>query len=134
VVKNEPERRGKHLKLHVYCIDPIDFWDGWLRPHEAFAPRTGHVSDVETRRFDAARWTPAWDLAQNGGRKIRWDGDIREGPYVAPLPGPDSGESHFMIAWKQDNNGAAFVASPFRLAWLENDCLECVVVDEAVEA
>jgi hypothetical protein len=26
-----------------------------------------------------------------------------------------------MIAWKQDHNAATFVASPFRLPWLETD-------------
>jgi hypothetical protein len=32
----------------------------------------------------------------------------------------DSGKGGLtMIAWKQGNNGATFVASPFRLLWLE---------------
>jgi hypothetical protein len=51
-----------------------------------------------------------------------WEGDIRHGsgPFVCPLPDGDCG-SEYLIAWKQDNNGSTFIASPFCLPWLKRD-------------
>ncbi|MGA8614265.1 MAG: hypothetical protein WB760_21835 [Xanthobacteraceae bacterium] len=28
-------------------------------------------------------------------------------------------DGHYMIAWKQDNNGMTFIVSPHKLPWLE---------------
>ena len=54
------------------------------------------------------------------GHKVGWEGDIREGPFIAGLPTNETGnDGHIMIAWKQDNNGDTFVVSPFKLPWLE---------------
>ncbi len=53
-------------------------------------------------------------------RKVGWEGDIREGPFIAGLPTDKGGEDgKVMIAWKQDNNGDTFIVSPIRLKWLE---------------
>jgi hypothetical protein len=101
----------------VYCITPIDDWRGWLKPEKLFtdSPR------VETL-YTKKRWEESWILAQKLALEIGWEGDIREGcgPFVSVLPQPDV--DNFLIAWKQDNNGTTFVASPYRLPWLEEDC------------
>ena len=52
-----------------------------------------------------------------------WEGDPKRGaewPLCRASPGQLRRCSvHYMIAWKQDNNGTTFVASPFPLPWLE---------------
>jgi hypothetical protein len=59
-----------------------------------------------------------WERAQFIARRVGWEGDVREGPWFCPLPAEGSDET-FLIVWKQDNNGQTFVASPYRLPWLE---------------
>jgi len=62
----------------------------------------------------------AMELAREKG----WEGDIRRGengPCVTALPFVDPeeyGKAYHIIAWKQDNNGQTFVASPQQLPWL----------------
>ena len=60
-----------------------------------------------------------WRVARQLGRRIGWEGDFR-GPISCPLPNGDCG-GEYLIAWKQDNNGATFVASPFALLWLQRE-------------
>jgi hypothetical protein len=70
-----------------------------------------------------ARWRKAQELA----RRAHWEGDVREGsggPWFCPIPMP--GTVEYLIAWKQDNNGESFVASPFPLPWLEEDAAAVV--------
>jgi hypothetical protein len=106
----------------VYRIDPIDFWDGWHPLSEL--PLT---VDLEN-----GVWLPLAEVdqflarAQALARRIGWEGDIRggpgagNGPFWAPLPSDRPGVL-FMVAWKQDNNGETFVASPRELPWLYRD-------------
>jgi hypothetical protein len=69
-------------------------------------------------------WGKAQKLAQAQG----WEGDIRGGfgdsdggPWFAPLPINEPGSTAFVIAWKQDNDGDTFVASPVPMPWLTWD-------------
>jgi hypothetical protein len=42
------------------------------------------------------------------------------GPWFCPLPPQhDDFECEFLLAWKQDNNGQTFIASPYPLPWLD---------------
>jgi hypothetical protein len=58
--------------------------------------------------------------ARSIARRVHWEGDIRSGsgPFICPIPDGDS-TGEYLIAWKQNNNGTTFIASPFRLSWLE---------------
>lgn len=71
---------------------------------------------TEWAAYEAFR-NQAYELA----KKVGWEGDIREGPYIAGLPTHETADDgHIMIAWKQDNNGDTFVVSPYKLPWLEH--------------
>jgi hypothetical protein len=114
------------MQLFVYAISPIDHWGGWRRFDEAMLPGP---SDAYPSRFSYdwqfgptleelnIRLKLAMQLARNDG----WEGDVREGPYWAPLPIDEPGVYDFVIAWKQDNNGTCYVVSPFALPWLSGD-------------
>jgi hypothetical protein len=106
--------------MFVYARAAIDFWPGWMTEKDFRA----NLANVYNVQGGSAEWTKygtfrakAYELAKKAG----WEGDIREGPYVAGLPTHETADDgHFMIAWKQDNNGDTFVASPYRLPWLES--------------
>lgn len=54
--------------------------------------------------------------ALKAARQIGWEGDIREGPFIAGFPNdPDATWAAYMIAWKQQNNGMSFICAPFPL-------------------
>jgi hypothetical protein len=97
--------------LHVYSIPPFDFWDGWLTEKEYLQRSERPVGYYSFRA-----------VAFERARAMGWEGDIREGPYVAGLPYE---ERDIIVAWKQDNNGQTFIASPVELPWLEKETNEC---------
>jgi hypothetical protein len=103
----------------VYCIDPIDFWSGWHKPQDIFKVST-QPWGMEGEHLPG-EWASAWIKAQALARRLGWEGDCREGPYVTVIPGNGGGPCPFIIAWKQDNNGTTFVASPVALPWLDAD-------------
>jgi len=80
------------------------------------------ISWPHSPKFVMARW----QLAQAAAKEVDWEGDIRKGeqPYVSPLPHHDDTICEFLIAWKQDNNGSTFVASPYPLPWLEEQMVD----------
>jgi hypothetical protein len=111
--------------MYVYAIAPIDFWYGWT-------PLTVVLNDASNRADDRGfeikhrELFDFWAAAQKRARALGWEGDIRGcfgeldgGPWFAPLPVNNPGETAFMIAWKQDNNGDTFVASSIPLPWLQ---------------
>jgi hypothetical protein len=63
-------------------------------------------------------------------RLVHWEGDIREGPFVSMLPFPGNNWSAPIIAWKQDNNGTTFIASPVSLPWVEAVCESWIAMDD----
>jgi hypothetical protein len=101
----------------VYRIPPIDQWSGWQKPRDVF---TG-LDDADADSHLAADWKPLWATAKKMAKFLGWEGDIREGPYVTVLPNApgEFAPGGIIIAWKQDNNGETFLASPRRLAWIE---------------
>jgi hypothetical protein len=104
--------------MHVYALGPIDNWTGWL-PEEEFL----QLEEPEYGRPNADDYHAFKKKAELRAAEAGWEGDIRNwrnGPFVAPLPvNYGDGTIRYMIAWKQDNNGTTFVASPFPLPWLE---------------
>ncbi|PSS59873.1 hypothetical protein C6558_36235 [Ensifer sp. NM-2] len=100
--------------IFVYKLGPIDFWNGWLSAAD-FVAETENVD----ANYNEETFLPFVEKAQDLARGIGWEGDMRSGPFVSALPNPDSGNlSDFILAWKQDNNGTTFVASPYELPWL----------------
>jgi hypothetical protein len=93
--------------LYVYSVGPIDNWFGWSKLR----------SFKSGLHYDANEFHWFWAAAQKAARECGWEGDIREGPYIAAIPG-DS-QQRIIISWKQANNGTTFVISPVMLRWLE---------------
>ena len=119
----------------VYRLDPID--NGWM-PWDALiarAPKPKTSPDYWDQDWfdlspDASVVRSTFARAQHLAKRLGWEGDIREGPYFAPLPENDTHPSAFLLAWKQDNNGATFVASPFNLPWLDKSCDDRIAEDK----
>jgi hypothetical protein len=101
--------------MFAYSRAAIDFWPGWMTEKQFEASLKAQMYDGAVREYYEFR-----DAAFALAKKVGWEGDIREGPFIAGLPTHDVGrDGRFMIAWKQDNNGDTFVVSPYRLPWLE---------------
>lgn len=101
--------------MFIYSQAPIDHWQGWLTVPEAAAKLCGGNNTEDALRCLADTLQEAKQLAKVAG----WEGDMREGPYITVLPNNDNTVA-CVIAWKQDNNGETFVASPYQLPWLGN--------------
>jgi hypothetical protein len=107
------------MALYAYARYAIDFWDGWLTQTEYLA-RLRQIEYADIAKYESFK-DAAFELAST----IGWEGDVRGEPYVAGLPGAESGDDHnIMIAWKQDNNGDTFVVSPFELPYLKEEGLK----------
>src|SRR5262245_24164841 len=115
----------------VYQIDPIDTWGGWKLLKDVLAE-----IDLSTEQRDEVKaWTDHY--AYNSGALLDAlkqahhlatlldieANDVREGPYLAPLPENNCCPTAFLLAWKQDNNGTTYIASPYPLPWLGRNCL-----------
>jgi hypothetical protein len=105
--------------MFVYSCEPCDWWHGWRKPEEVVGfPGRGDAEGYEGA-ISPEEWVTVWRLAQEGAQLIGWEGDIRRGeggPWVTMLPMP--GNVTWLVAWKQDNNGTTFIASPVALPWL----------------
>ena len=107
---------AKH-NMFIYAIDPIDFWAGWLTEKEytdRLPEKFAYTGDAE----QMLEGFKGFRDAAFGFAKLffGWDGDIREGPFVIGVP---NDKCEVIVAWKQDNNGTTFIASPHRLPWLK---------------
>ena len=123
--------------MYVYRTGYIDFWDGWQRPADVFkvSNHYHYKYHVDDSYLTPKLWETTWERAQVGARSLGWEGDVREGPYVSMCPIPDyeeevyDNDGTFFIAWKQDNNGITFIASPVPLNYLlNNDFNRCAYV------
>ena len=108
--------------MFIYAIGPIDSWYGWKPLTEVL--ETARSCDSGSW-LDHAELLDFWNSAQKLARARGWEGDIRGGfgdldggPWFAPLPINDSGNTAFVLSWKQDNDGTTFVASSIPLPWL----------------
>ena len=101
----------------VYSIPPIDYWSGWQKPERVFRLRIHWPAGGQ---HDAYNWRPLWEEAQELAHQVGWEGDVRpgEGPFVTVLPCANNSLAPVVIAWKQENGGATFVASEIELPWL----------------
>jgi hypothetical protein len=88
--------------LLVRDVNPPEPWNHWWHDPRAVL----------------RRWAAAKDIAAD----IGFDGKLRsgEGPCVIPLPSGDY-DCGYLIAWKQDNNGSCFIASPYPLPWIARE-------------
>lgn len=108
--------RPQTTPMIVYSVAPIDFWDGWHRidGYQGYCddhPDAG-LTKVDVDNFLAQALRIAKD-------RLGWEGDFREGPFWAPMPNRQGDYwPIFMVAWKQDNNGVTFLASPFAIPQL----------------
>ncbi|MGY4437046.1 hypothetical protein ACVWWO_009523 [Bradyrhizobium sp. F1.13.1] len=100
--------------MFAYALNPIDHWTGWMTEAQFLAQIRAGYMPVDEAGYFAAK-NRALDLARSAG----WEGDVRQGPFIAGMPSGD--ERHFLIGWKQDNNGTTYIVSPYRLPWIEAD-------------
>ena len=99
------------ITLYGYHISPIDWWNGCI-DYDSFLRSAVPYDEV----LITTMLTEAMRLARE---EMRWQGDVREGPYVFALP--DTCSCQLGVAWKQDNNGDTFVFSIRELPWLLSD-------------
>lgn len=91
----------------IYERDPIDDWDGYHKLH---------VWDI----FNNVNWRKLiYQSLTVLNNNSAWEGDIREGPYVAMLPGNEYDFADWVVLLKQDNNGTTFVVSNYKLDYLD---------------
>ncbi len=98
--------------MFAYALTPIDHWTGWMSEAEFLSQLGEGYMPVDESAYLATK-DRALDLARSAG----WEGDIRQGPFIAGLPTND--EHLFLLGWKQDNNGTTYIVSPYRLPWVE---------------
>jgi hypothetical protein len=103
-------------KLFGYAVPPIDYWEGWTAEKEFLLSCLQNL-DVGWGLMRLSEYAELRRDAMELAKRAGWEGDIREGPYVAAVPNGDC-ESSLMIAWKQSSNGDTFIVSPFLLPWL----------------
>jgi hypothetical protein len=71
----------------VYSVSPSDFWGGWQSPERLVEPQD---EDDGMNLFASWEdWEAFWARAQNLARELGWEGEVRQGPFVAGLPNPD---------------------------------------------
>lgn len=110
-------------KWFLYCIDPIDFWEGWTTLEDFIKTKRDWFEGSPCRRASANMdrlFEGFYLAAKHGG----WEGDVSNGPFVSGIPSGDSGNSSFMWAWKQSNNGTTYIYSPINLEWLNRNLVE----------
>jgi len=100
--------------VHVHM--PIDFWEGWLTEDQYKNQLNG--DDDMARASTIAEYEKLRDEAFELARAKGWEGDTRQGPFIAGIPTGDY-TTGILVAWKQGNNGITFIASPFKLPWLD---------------
>ncbi len=106
------------IDIFVYGVEPIDAWLGWSDEAQ-FRASVDKWCYPERRDAIWALYEAFRDRAQIIARDLGWQGDIREGPFIAGVPTFEiRNTSLFMVAWKQDDDGLTFIASPVQLPWL----------------
>lgn len=107
------------MKICVCALSqPIDFWEGWMTEKE-FKESVMKMYPFVSDSMDAwADYVKFRDKAFELAPAVNWEGDIREGPYIVGFP-YGSGGQRYAIAWKQDNNGETFIASPEIMPWIK---------------
>lgn len=102
--------KERETNFYIYERDPIDDWTGydWLFLEDLL---------VDIKWVNLLNHT--FTLLK---RYSNWEGDIRQGPFIAMFPGDECEFNSFVVLLKQDNNGNTYVVSRHPLENL-NDCL-----------
>jgi len=99
---------------------------------EAYLRRLLDVDFTQSLRADRlAAVTAFLDEAFQLAHTIGWSGSARELPQMFSLPGMPTDEAVYMIAWEQED-GVAFIASPYPLPWLDAKASRTTDSDRAV--
>ena len=99
--------------IFIYMTNPIDVWPGdSLWKFVDGIDKDDPLLLPSTIMFDFAE---ACVLAS----KVGWEGDFRDDPEIFWIPDPHSGNWMYGFAWKQNNNGTCFIASPVDLPHLK---------------
>ncbi|WP_454918145.1 hypothetical protein [Xanthobacter sediminis] len=86
---------------------------------ETYLRRLLDVDFIQNLRADRlAALSSFLDEAFQLAHSLGWTGSAREAPQMFSLPGMPVDEEVYMIAWEQED-GVAFIASPFPLPWLD---------------
>jgi hypothetical protein len=102
--------------MFVYSLPPIDDWQGWMKAKGA---QTNPFTGTDDLPEATVKYETFLKSALEAARKVGWEGDFREGPFVSVLPDPDNMGTTVYVGWKQDNNGTTFIVSPFPLPYLD---------------
>jgi hypothetical protein len=120
----------------VYRVGFIDFWNGWRDVCEVFG-KIDQDLPWEANCLDERLLLPFLGEALHAAAvDLGWAGDFKgsAGVKASVLPPPDPDgwgpDNPFLLAWKQSNNGETFIASPYRLPWVEADCFAWVDTSE----
>ncbi|MFG1346642.1 hypothetical protein V5F59_17255 [Xanthobacter autotrophicus DSM 431] len=104
---------------------------------ESYLRRLLDVDFAQSLRADRLAAVAAFlDEAFQLAHTIGWTGTARDLPQMFSLPGMPAEEAVHMIAWEQDD-GVAYIASPYPLPWLDakasrtTDSERAVPVEEA---
>lgn len=97
------------MKLYVYAVPPIDFWDGFTNIKDCNLT-LDLVEQIMQRLFALTK------------ADTHWEGDVRPGEiYISGLPVSGGYRSSIILGVKQDDNGNSFIVSPVELPWLKKD-------------
>jgi hypothetical protein len=104
-------------RVVLYAVGPVDHWGGWidLEKHDVseFADDYDGTEPARLTKQVANLLDAAKLLALDHG----WEGDMRQGPFLAAIPNDDNGID-LVVGWKQDNNGTTFFGSSIELSHL----------------
>lgn len=99
---------------------------------ESYLRRLLDVDFTQSLRADRLAAVAAFlDEAFQLAHTIGWSGTARELPQMFSLPGVPADEAVYMIAWEQDD-GVAYIASPYPLPWLDSKATRTTDSDHAV--
>jgi len=86
---------------------------------ETYLRRLLDVDFIQNLRADRlAALSTFLDEAFQLAHTLGWSGTAREAPQMFSFPGMPLDEEAYMISWEQDD-GVAYIASPFPLPWLD---------------
>lgn len=99
---------------------------------ESYLRRLLDVDFAQSLRADRLAAVAAFlDEAFQLAHTIGWTGTARELPQMFSLPGMPADEAVHMVAWEQDD-GVAYIASPYPLPWLDAKASRTTDSDRAV--
>ncbi|MEP9352871.1 hypothetical protein ABLE93_04645 [Xanthobacter sp. KR7-65] len=99
---------------------------------EAYLRRLLEVDFIQSLRADRLAAVAAFlDEAFQLAHTIGWSGSAREMPQMFSLPGMPADEAVHMVAWEQED-GVAYIASPYPLPWLDAKATRTTDSDQAV--